>query len=332
MAEATAERRAGLDLYTFNELILGIHRISRDTPYAFFHIRMLQHIQKFLPFDSAWWGDASAQPEEILRLHLFNCDDAILQDYTPYMEQDFFRAALIAHPGRTINMSDLTTRARFVRTEMYRKVGKPYQIEWSLGTSVIEPMSSLYEFLTLWRHDPARPFTEIERQTKELLMPHLVQAHQTNLLETVLGGVKLRDSAWAIADDRGFLRKATPAFVRRLRIAWPSWAGSQLPAALLSNVAAGVGHTVDGLRVAVTAKGAYRYLEALAPSALDTLTPREREIARRFARGDTYLAIAQALSLASATVRNHLARCYRKLGVNNKSELTARLGQVQPLP
>ncbi len=72
-------------------------------------------------------------------MYLFNCDESILQTYTPYMEHDFFRAALMAQPSVTINMSDLVTRGRYVRTILYREVGKRYRIEWSLGTLAITP-------------------------------------------------------------------------------------------------------------------------------------------------------------------------------------------------
>lgn len=121
-----------------------------------------------------------------------------------YIEQDFFRAALIAQPGIAINVADLTTRSRFVKTEFYRKVAKRYRIEWALGTLLVEPLSSLYEFLTLWRHDPKKPFSEIERQAKELLMPHLAEAHRVARLREVLGEAREGNSRWAIAENAAF--------------------------------------------------------------------------------------------------------------------------------
>jgi hypothetical protein len=45
----------------------------------------------------------------------------------------------------------------------------------------------------------------------------------------------------------------------------------------------------------------------------------------RSAPGETYSAIAASLSLSPATVRNHIAHCFHKLGVNNKAELVWRL-------
>lgn len=57
----------------------------------------------------------------------------------------------------------------------------------------------------------------------------------------------------------------------------------------------------------------------------DPLSPREREIASRFARGESYRAIAAALALAPATVRNHLSKVYTKLGVRHRAGLIAAL-------
>ena len=58
---------------------------------------------------------------------------------------------------------------------------------------------------------------------------------------------------------------------------------------------------------------------------VDMLTAREREIVERYAQGETHATIATALALSPATVRNHIAHCYRKLAVNNKAELVRRL-------
>lgn len=57
----------------------------------------------------------------------------------------------------------------------------------------------------------------------------------------------------------------------------------------------------------------------------EQLSPRELEIARRYAHGDTYHAIAEQLHIAPSTVRTHLATIYRKLEVSSKLELHARL-------
>ncbi|MBG6154307.1 DNA-binding CsgD family transcriptional regulator/GAF domain-containing protein [Labrenzia sp. EL_159] len=56
-----------------------------------------------------------------------------------------------------------------------------------------------------------------------------------------------------------------------------------------------------------------------------SLSPRELEIARCYAHGETYHAIAERLHIAPSTVRTHLAAIYRKLEVSSKLELHSRL-------
>jgi len=51
------------------------------------------------------------------------------------------------------------------------------------------------------------------------------------------------------------------------------------------------------------------------------LSQREMTIAERYGTGETYKEIAANLGIAPATVRNHLASIYRKLGVGNKAAL-----------
>lgn len=55
--------------------------------------------------------------------------------------------------------------------------------------------------------------------------------------------------------------------------------------------------------------------------ALPGLSPREQEIADRYAAGETSAKIAEALCISQTTVRNHVAAIYRKLEINNKTEL-----------
>ena len=321
----TSPANPRLNPRALNTLILDAHRAGCEVKFTRFQSLMLEELQTLIPFDSAWWGNAAADPPEIHHLHLHNCDDAVLRDYPPFMSRDFFRAALIERPGETINLCDLTNRARYVRSELYRNFCKRYRVEWALGTLLVEPVSSLYEFLTLWRHDPRRPFSEAERQAKELLMPHLAQAYRVTRLRGVLDAGEKEVRVWALTDERGFLHEVTPGFIHTLRAHYSDWQGSQLPASLLADIRAGINCAQGPLKIDVTPKDRFRYLEIRPPSAVDRLTSREAEVAQRYARGETHAAIASCLRISPSTVRNHLANCYRKLGVTSKIELANRI-------
>jgi DNA-binding NarL/FixJ family response regulator/tetratricopeptide (TPR) repeat protein len=62
-----------------------------------------------------------------------------------------------------------------------------------------------------------------------------------------------------------------------------------------------------------------------------TLTPREREIIGMVLAGRTARAIADALVISERTVETHIASAYRKLGVSNRTELAALVGQSEPV-
>lgn len=56
------------------------------------------------------------------------------------------------------------------------------------------------------------------------------------------------------------------------------------------------------------------------PSPLRALTPREQEVLRLIAKGETAKGIAEALHISTATARNHTQRILGKLGVHTKLE------------
>ena len=62
------------------------------------------------------------------------------------------------------------------------------------------------------------------------------------------------------------------------------------------------------------------------------LSERELQIARSYAAGATYNAIADELVIAPSTVRTHLATIYCKLEVSSKLELLARLDCGTSIP
>ena len=59
------------------------------------------------------------------------------------------------------------------------------------------------------------------------------------------------------------------------------------------------------------------------PETRSPLTPREADILPLVARGLSNKEIAAALSLTVPTVKNHLHRIYRKLGIRRRAETTA---------
>jgi DNA-binding NarL/FixJ family response regulator len=89
---------------------------------------------------------------------------------------------------------------------------------------------------------------------------------------------------------------------------------------------------------ALAGSAAARVLDLLrrgenAPSVVDLLTPRERDILALVAQGDDNRAIALKLSLSEKTIGNRLSEIFQKLGVSNRTQaaiVAVQRGLVPP--
>jgi len=59
------------------------------------------------------------------------------------------------------------------------------------------------------------------------------------------------------------------------------------------------------------------------------LTPREREVARMAAEGESNLAIAQVLGITERTVKSHLTTIFEKLAVNDRLQLALKVHGIR---
>jgi DNA-binding CsgD family transcriptional regulator len=88
-----------------------------------------------------------------------------------------------------------------------------------------------------------------------------------------------------------------------------------------------LGSTIDGATIS-------RQLARVpwASSRLTRLSCRELDIVRRLAAGDRVPAIAASLYISQSTVRNHLSKVFRKLGVHSQQELIDLLREMSDPP
>lgn len=277
------------------------------------------------------WGGGANGPYIIHHVHLYRQPQRMIEDYAAgFQEKDFLRAKVCGAPGVTVNLADMVTREEYRRTEIYRGFAHRYGVEQILCTVLVDPVSDLYQFLSLWRADPRRPFSEAERRAKQLLMPHLVESYRANRIagmrQRVLAHGKPAHAA-AICNRMGILLEIEGRFASLLRLEWPRGSGAQLPRGLRELAASGADEGFVGKRIVVRAAPLKDLilLQAREKTEVDGLGRRERMAAQQFARGKTYQQVAEALGVSASTVRNQLRSVYKKLGVRDKAELAQRM-------
>lgn len=161
---------------------------------------------------------------------------------------------------------------------------------------------------------------------------HMVEASTLSLRQIVQRdewlmalGRPSRGSA-ALVDGDGTVYAASPRFHELLAGEFGEGVFAALPFRL-PRVVPGEENsfTVGTLHLRVSPHGRLYLLHARRPLPLDSLSPREQEIARALAEGKTFKTVARQLDIAVSTVANHASRIYRKLGIFRREELVSLL-------
>ena len=115
-----------------------------------------------------------------------------------------------------------------------------------------------------------------------------------------------------------------PLYERFLRVARGQLSERAFAAAYKAGQLLPLGQAVQE---ALTAQaGSPAVMPAVAPAAIERLSPREREVAALIVEGHTNAEIAAALGLAPRTAETHVRNILKKLGVGSRAEIGACLG------
>lgn len=319
-------------------LLLKLYRGSTQVAFARFKDWALDLLGGAVRFDGAWWGKATSRPDKIVSVHVHNADPAIIDDYRAIDPVDFFRDAMLAKPGTTINLYDLISRRDYVRSGMYTRYGRKHKLEAVMGTVCVEPVTSMVEFLTIWRVDARWPFSEADRQRIERLTPHLFEGNRISLRLSLQADKRIALPAadamrpWALVSvEDGCLVEVDGSFVDHARREWPTWYSAKLPDELRRCLLGCETYFGRQLTIYVSDADDRRLLVVQPKHPAMGLGAREAEVLRRYAHGETYKEIARQLGTSPATVRNQIARLYRRFDVHNKVELIRAVDAAGPL-
>lgn len=315
-----------------SDLLLEIYRLAQDAPAAEFQTRVLDALREKLAFDSALWatgviGSEGATPHAIF---VYRQPPCMMEEWARIKPRDTLIYEAFNNLGQTVNAalgSDPCWQARF-GADMRAHI-KRYGMEHTLITMTATPLLRLYSAVCFFRADPVQPFTEAARLLKQNLMPHLAEAWNISrfgFVNSARNNATPPNYGRAICDSKGVLYNADRNFTGLMLAEWPDWNGPHLPPELLETLSGYNPRRYVGLRSVISFEtlNNMELLSARKTSAIDSLSSREHDVVALFTKGADYRAIADALHIAPATVRNHLQHIYAKLGITNKMEM-ARL-------
>ncbi len=320
------------ELSRLSQLVLDLHRAARREAAAAFCDHALERLAQELPFDSAFWAAGYFVPGQgpvLHTVHLHRQPAQMLADYQAIGPVDPVLAASVRQPGVPVVADSATWAPPEALPYLQR-----YGIAHTLAICSADPRTALITGIGLWRADAARPYAEAEQRLMQAAFVHLIEACTHNRLQhLVTASMPRLAGPWrpGACDAKGLLHYADEEFTRLLLQEWPGWTGPVLPAPLRVAAGAGAARRWAGQHlVCKLVPMAELVLVQLRPcTAVDRLTPREKEVAVYTAQGLTHKEIARRMELSPATVRTHLTSSCRRLGVKSKSQLAVMVAGAE---
>ena len=323
-------------LFHYNELLLTIYRQAQELSVDQFQDGVLTTLKQYLPFDSSMWGTATMTGGgiDIHSLHLHNTTQRMIEEYQHVKHLDTAAMQVTRQRSATIGFC---TETDFPGDELrpYRDFLHRFRHENFFITSDLNPLTQFVHWVSLYRGAADQACTAEETEMLSYIGPHLMQALAINRLvhlDRLTGDLAREKWSVAIADGRGVLYHADPAFRELVRSEWGGGADpdpaqeERLPQAVLEELAANDGHAAG--RQVIVRRNVERgllFLKARRREPVDSLTARELLIARLAASGLSHKEVARKLERSPETVRSQLKSIYDKLGANKIAQLGAML-------
>lgn len=306
-------------LRTVSGFLLDLYHDARRQEPHLFQRATLQRLRELVSFDFAAWGGGAAEGRLVTDVIVLDQSTRLFTDWMTVSAQDAYCDLALQRLDRTVLFDDVPDfRRSFAWNEHWRRFGAQNMV----ATIMAEPIDGYVSFVGLCNEDPARTFGEQDRELKQLLMPHVSAALRLNRERRVLRTAEAEEGV-AIVNRAGWVLASCGPFARLAREEWG--ASPRIPEAVLPRRAAATRWRGRVIQARIQPLEDQFLLRVRPYSALSQMTPREQQIAERFAGGLSYKAVAEELSIAPSTVRNHLAHIYEKLGINTKSELVRLL-------
>ena len=314
------QRSAGL------ELLLELYRGARELSVAEFAGFVFGLVTAVLRFDAARYTALKYfDPGAIVcTSHVWNDATNTVFDWEQINRHDSVVPTVLAAPGRAFSFDQRTLFAGPGKAIMRDYIERTAHRN-NLVIAVRDDDEGLWKSLSLYRAGPNDRYAERDRRVLEALMPHVVEALRINesLAALTVGADSDARAAMAIAGLDGTLHYVGPRFVERMRLEWPQWTSTRLPACVLEGAARVDGADWSGRSIGLVVErvGELLFVRTRALCPVAKLSSREVRVAALYGAGRSHKEIARMLELSPATVRNHLQRIYAKLSVNDKAQL-----------
>lgn len=312
-----------------NKFVLNLYRMIEEIPVELFKEAVFERIKPIISFDSGAWIDGRS--DKLLLPHaiyLYNQPYEMMENYQRINAKDTLRLSAQQNPGQSIDLFSIENKRTWRNSEVFNEHCSPYGMETGACTAWYEQDLGLFSFISLYRSDLNHPFSEHDLRTKELLIPHIIEAYRLAAILSVKSDAigSINRQALAIVDQQGLIHQASDNFAAIIRDNWKDWSGPRLPNELYSPLIKEEKIHIHNYSFSLRLmRHDFFLLIVSRVESWGLLTPAEQRVAKYLSEGLSYKETARELDLSPSTVTNHANQIYKKLGVSSKAELIHRL-------
>ena len=321
----------GLGIASFSRFITEMNDRTRDEDAEGLARWAVDELSRTIGFDAAWYGWAKLRPEgvEVHANAALNLPEGFYDYWRTMSDQDLLARYMIENPGRVAIYDRKQPRQTDGMASLSDKFGL-HRMTTAMHGQYGEHASF---YISSYRVGAqARNWTEAERDYLQCAVDQLSAAMKLTSAEP--GRPDRPGMVTILASENGIGLLGLNALRAQFGEVWPRWTGDHLPEQLARLIGCPGTHLLPDRDLVVTVESPPRCdgmgllrLTLRRLTRIDTLTPREREVARALSDGHSHKEVARLLGLAPATIRNQTQAIYHKLGVDNRASLSAMLSQ-----
>lgn len=279
----------------------------------------------------------------------------LLEAFRPVFEKYMMQNPLVRHfrdtaDTRAMMWSDFMDVDEIRATDLHREMFSHLGVDSQMAVTLPTPPGIVVGFAV---NTDESGFTERDRTILNTMRPHLGHTYRAIQIRHELASARdtLRQRGWtgALADKDGIVETVTSdaqdladttgvsmmpgePLPEPLRSAYVSGVGGYRPSQIAaSSRSVRMSEEADGVAgwhvpgpIAPHVVMVRTHVDASAKRLIEAgLSPRQVEVALQLAEGGTNAAIAQRMHIAEGTVRKHLERVYRLLGVTDRASAIA---------
>ncbi len=314
-----------------SDFLLRLQDRSRSLDASSLIARAVADLADVLGYDCAWYGWGQVNPgETVIHTNMsLNLPGSYFSSWQAIADQDLLVKQFLEDPGSVATYD----RNGSAQTDGMQYLADAYGLKKMATAMCVRPGRSSSFYLSAYRGGGnALPWEAEEREFLQCAVNNISQAARN--AATLELNPTAGPSASAYISRQGNVILGLSGLRERFGHLWSRHDQDDLPGRVMDYITAPGEHVLPDEDLVITCQPAHtpcgldwQKLSIRPFDKMDSLTPREREVARALASGKTHKVVAKHLGISPSTVRNQTRSIYRKTGVKNRAQLTRSISE-----